>query len=123
MASYIVQIPQDSLSKDRIAAVEEAVLLAHAQITGAPRYVTQVEVVEVDSGCFYFGGRLLECDRIFIHGVEVEDPEKNNKDSLVARITTDVAAAADYDPNSVFVTISEIPSEGMRVSARDSQLT
>lgn len=118
MASYVVQIPQDSLSQDRKAAVEEAVRLAHAEITGTPRYVTQVEVVEVDSGCFYLGGRLLECDQIFVHGVEVEDPQRDTKESLVARITSDVATAADYDPASIFVTISEIPSDRMRVSAR-----
>ena len=118
MASYVVQIPQDSLSQDRKDAVEEAIKTAHAEITKAPAYVTQVEIVEVDSGCFYLGGRLLECDRIFIHGVEVEDPQRDDKERLMARITADVAAAADYEPDAVFVTIAEIPAEGMRVSAK-----
>jgi hypothetical protein len=43
MASYVIQIPQDSITDARKAAVEEAVRLAHAEITGTPRHVTKVE--------------------------------------------------------------------------------
>jgi phenylpyruvate tautomerase PptA (4-oxalocrotonate tautomerase family) len=118
MASYVIRIAQDSITDARKAAVEEAVRLEHAEITGAPRHVTRVEIVEVDSGCFYLHGRLLECDHIFVHGVTVEDPQRDTREDLAARITSDVAAAADYEPESVIVSISEIPSDRMRVSAR-----
>jgi phenylpyruvate tautomerase PptA (4-oxalocrotonate tautomerase family) len=60
----------------------------------------------------------LECDHIFVHGVTVEDPQRDTREALAARITSDVAAAADYEPKSVIVTLSEIPSDKMRVSAR-----
>src|ERR1700760_4283419 len=95
MASYVVQIPQDSLSQDRKAAVEEAIRLSHAEITGTPHDVTQVEIVEVDSGFFYLHGRLLECDHIFVHGVTVQDPQRDTREALVARIASDVATAAE----------------------------
>ena len=120
MASYVIQIPQDSITDARKTAVEEAVRLAHAEITGTPRHVTKVEIVEVDSGCFYLHGRLLECDHIFVHGVTVEDPRRDTWEALEARIKSDVATAADYAPESVIVTLSEIPSDQMRVSARTS---
>jgi phenylpyruvate tautomerase PptA (4-oxalocrotonate tautomerase family) len=53
-----------------------------------------------------------------VHGVTVEDPQRDTREALAARITSDFAAAADYEPESVIVTLSEIPSDKMRVSAR-----
>jgi phenylpyruvate tautomerase PptA (4-oxalocrotonate tautomerase family) len=53
-----------------------------------------------------------------VHGVTVEDPQRNRREALAARITSDVATAADYEPESIIVTLSEISSDQMRVSAR-----
>jgi phenylpyruvate tautomerase PptA (4-oxalocrotonate tautomerase family) len=109
MARYLVQVPRESLSEERKAAVAKSIVAAHRDITGDDPESIQVAITEIDAGCFFAGGRLIECDHIFVHGHVPEGPGfADRKKSLSARLSADVTAAADFDPDSTWVTISEL---------------
>lgn len=68
MARYLIQVPRDVLSEGRKAEIAKSVVAAHHEITGDDADSVQVAISEIDAGCFFAGGRLMECDHIFVHG-------------------------------------------------------
>lgn len=108
MARYVIQVPRDALSDDRKAHIAFAVTEAHTEIAGGDDADVHIAITEIDAGCFFAGGRLLECDHIFLHGF-VPDLAAlgDRKDALSARLAADVTKAADFDPDSTWVTISQ----------------
>ena len=62
MARYLVQVPRDVLAESRKAEVAKAIVAAHHKITGDDPDAVQVAVTEIDAGCFFAGGRLIECE-------------------------------------------------------------
>lgn len=109
MARYLVQVPQDSLSEDRKAGVEKSIVAAHHDVAGKDPSSVQVAITEIDAGCFFADGRLIECDRIFVHGYTPNAASLGDrKDRLISMLSTDVTKAADFEPDSTWVTISEL---------------
>jgi phenylpyruvate tautomerase PptA (4-oxalocrotonate tautomerase family) len=106
MARYLVQVPRDVLAESRKAEVAKAIVAAHHEITGDDPESVQVAVTEIDAGCFFAGGRLIECDHVFVHGVAGATAER--KQALIARLSDDVTKAADFDLDSTWATISEL---------------
>jgi phenylpyruvate tautomerase PptA (4-oxalocrotonate tautomerase family) len=108
VARYLIQIPCDSLSDERKAGVAAAVTRAHAEIAGDDAGCVAIAITEIDAGCFFMGGSLIECDRIFVHGY-VADPVVlgERRRALVDRLSADVTEAAGFDPDSTWVTISQ----------------
>jgi len=72
MARYLVQVPQDSLSEDRKAGVEKSIVAAHHDVAGKDPSSVQVAITEIDAGCFFAGGGLIECDHIFRSWIHAE---------------------------------------------------
>ena len=107
MARYLVQVPRDVLAESRKAEVAKAIVAAHHEITGDDPDSVQVAVTEIDAGCFFAGGRLIECDHVFVHGY-VAGATTERKQALIARLSDDVTKAADFDLDSTWATISEI---------------
>ena len=114
MATYAIQIPQDRLSDERKSALPGAVRDAHSQVTGAPPDLTQVTVTEISSACFWLHGRPLECDQIFVHGFVAGEAGHPLGPTLRSEVASAVASAAHLEPESVLVTISEIPADKMK---------
>ena len=108
MARYLIQLPRDALSDERKAQVARAVTAAHRDVTGDDPADVEIAITEIDAGCFFAGGRLIECDHIFLHGY-VADPVAlgERKDDLSHRLSGDVSRAAGFDPDSTWVTISQ----------------
>jgi phenylpyruvate tautomerase PptA (4-oxalocrotonate tautomerase family) len=67
VSRYLVQVPRDSLSESRKAAIADAIASAHRAIPGANAHTLQIAITEIDAGCFFSDGRLIECDHIFVH--------------------------------------------------------
>ena len=78
MATYTIQIPGGQISKDGKSALPEAVKDAHANVTGAPRNLTQVTVLEIASACFWLHGTPLQCHEIFVHGFVACDTKQSS---------------------------------------------
>ncbi|MDQ8727552.1 hypothetical protein [Bradyrhizobium sp. LHD-71] len=114
MATYTIQIPGGQLSDKRKAALPEAVKDAHANTTGTPRDLTQATVLEISSACFWLHGTPLECHQIFVHGFVAGDAGFSYEPALRDAVASAVAGAADFDPGSVVVTISEVPVDKMK---------
>jgi phenylpyruvate tautomerase PptA (4-oxalocrotonate tautomerase family) len=111
MARYLVQIPRDSLSEASKSAVARVIGEVHAEIMQASAGATQIVITEIDAGCFFSGGSLIECDHIFVHGyLPDEDRTRRLKQTLSARLATDVTRAANFEPDSTWVSISEVPA-------------
>jgi phenylpyruvate tautomerase PptA (4-oxalocrotonate tautomerase family) len=107
MARYLIHIPRDSLSDDRKARVAAAVTKAHSEITCEDADQVAVAITEIDAGCFFMGGSLIECDRIFVHGYVADQvASSDRRRALIDRLSADVTEAADFDPDSTWVTIS-----------------
>jgi phenylpyruvate tautomerase PptA (4-oxalocrotonate tautomerase family) len=111
MARYLVQIPRDSLSEASKAAIARTICAVHAEILQASPDAVQIAITEIDAGCFFAGGSLIECDHIFVHGYLPDgDQTRNLKGALSARLATDITHAADFEPDSTWVSITEIPT-------------
>jgi phenylpyruvate tautomerase PptA (4-oxalocrotonate tautomerase family) len=108
MARYLIQIPTDSLSDERKAGVASAVTDIHAEVVGEDSSSVAVAITEIDAGCFFMGGSLIECDRIFVHGyVSGAAATGGRRRALIDRLSSKVTEAAGFDPDSTWVTISE----------------
>jgi phenylpyruvate tautomerase PptA (4-oxalocrotonate tautomerase family) len=107
VARYLVQVPRDVLSEDRKADIAKAIIAGHHQVTGDEVNSVRVAIIEIDAGCFFAGGRLIECDRIFVHGY-AQDSVGDRKAALISKLSADVTKAADFDPDSTWVTISPL---------------
>jgi phenylpyruvate tautomerase PptA (4-oxalocrotonate tautomerase family) len=121
MATYTIQIPGGQLSDERKAALPEAIKGAHAKTTGAPRDLTQATVIEISSACFWLHGTPLECHQIFVHGFVAGDAGHSCEPALRDAVASAVASAADFEPGSVVVTISEVPADKMKPAGSPSQ--
>src|ERR1700742_5031295 len=101
MARYLVQVPRGSLSEDRKRDLAYAITTADEEIAGSKRASTEVAITEIDAGCFFMGGSLIECDRIFVHGyLSGLGNLGDQKDALRARLAADVSKAAGFDLDS-----------------------
>jgi phenylpyruvate tautomerase PptA (4-oxalocrotonate tautomerase family) len=108
MARYLVQIPKDSLSETRKAEIAKTISEVHSAVMNSGADTIQIAITEIDAGCFFAGGRLIECDHIFVHGF-LPDGERTRelKSSLSARLATDVTRIANFEPDSTWVSITE----------------
>lgn len=114
MATYTIQIPGGRLSETRKTALLEAIKDAHANTTGAPRELTQVNVIEISSACFWLHGTPLECHQIFVHGFVAGDAEHSYGPALRDAAASAVAGASDFELDNIAVTISEVPADRMK---------
>ncbi len=110
MARYLVQIPRDSLSEASKAAIARAIDRVHAEVMQADSDAVQIVITEIDAGCFFASGSLIECDHIFVHGyLPDDDRTRRLKIMLSARLAAEVTRAADFEPDSTWVSLTEIP--------------
>jgi phenylpyruvate tautomerase PptA (4-oxalocrotonate tautomerase family) len=107
MARYVIQVPRDALSDERKAKIADAVTSAHRKVTGDDPESVQVAITEIDAGCFFAGGSLIECNHIFVHGY-VAGATAERRKALIARLSPDVTTSADFEPDSTWTTISEL---------------
>lgn len=113
MPSYIVTCEEGRLTDAQKRRIAEAITRAHGDQTGAPHYFARLTFSDVKSGNAFLGGMPLDGDQIFVHGTIREGRPTEMKDALAARLTADVASAADMMPNCVWVYLSELPPNQM----------
>jgi phenylpyruvate tautomerase PptA (4-oxalocrotonate tautomerase family) len=114
MATYTVQIPGGQISKEGKSALPEAVKDAHANVTGAPRNLTQVTVLEIASACFWLHGTPLQCHEIFVHGfVTGERGDSSSTTRLRDALARAVSGAVNSELQSVVVSITEVSPDKM----------
>lgn len=114
MATYTVQVPGGQVSKKVKTAISEAVKDAHARVTGAPRNLTQVTVLEIASACFWLHGTPLACHQIFVHGFVAADEEQSSRTTGLRDVLAHaVSHAVNSELQSVVVSISEVSLDKM----------
>lgn len=110
MTRYLIQIPRDSLSEASKAAIARTISEVHTEIVLTNPDAVQIAITEIDAGCFFAGGSLLECDHIFVHGyLPDDDRTRQLKSALSTRLAADVTRAADFEPDSTWVFITLVP--------------
>jgi phenylpyruvate tautomerase PptA (4-oxalocrotonate tautomerase family) len=113
MPSYSVTIRNGDLDDEQKAAIARAITRAHGGVTGTPSYMAQVVFNEIEPHCYFLGGERLKERQIFVHGFTRLGRTRQTKDELIARLTSEVAAAAGSGGGSVWVYISEMPARQM----------
>ena len=113
MPSYIVTSKSGRLTGSQKSQVAEAITRAHGDATGAPYYFARVTFSDVKASDYFLGGTRLDTDQIFVHGTIREGRPTDMKNTLTARLTTDVALACQMNPNCVWVYLSELPPSQM----------
>jgi phenylpyruvate tautomerase PptA (4-oxalocrotonate tautomerase family) len=113
MPSYIVTCVEGRLNASEKSKIAEAVTRAHGDSTGAPYYFAQVTFNEIKPGNYFLGGTQLNGDQIFVHGTIRDGRPTEMKDKLMARLTSDIAAASQMKLNCVWVYLSELPPNQM----------
>jgi phenylpyruvate tautomerase PptA (4-oxalocrotonate tautomerase family) len=114
MATYTEQIPGGQISKEAKSALPEAVKDAHTNVTGAPRNLTQVTVLEIASACFWLHGTPLQCHEIFVHGfVAGERGDPSTTTRLRDALAHAVSGAVNSEIQSVVVSITEVSPDKM----------
>lgn len=109
MARYLVQIPRDSLSQATKSAIARAISNVHEEVMRTGSGTVQIAITEIDAGCFFAGSSLIECNHVLVHGYLPEgDRTRSFKQALFARLAVDVTSAAGFDPDSTWVSITEI---------------
>ncbi len=112
MPKYAVTIPQNLATKSAKDDIAASILRIHQEVVGSSSENVQVVIGDVEPGCFYQHGRLMECDHIFIHGFILQDRKHDTKSILTERLSIDIARRADIDHDSVWIYFSEMsPSE------------
>jgi phenylpyruvate tautomerase PptA (4-oxalocrotonate tautomerase family) len=112
MPKYAVTVPLDLVSKSGKDDISASILRIHQEVVGDSLENVQVIIGDVEPGCFYQHGRLLECDHIFIHGFIRQDRSRDTKNVLTERLGADIASRAGIDQDSVWIYFSEMsPSE------------
>jgi phenylpyruvate tautomerase PptA (4-oxalocrotonate tautomerase family) len=107
MAKYTITIPQNLVTKAVKDDIATSILRIHRETAGGLEDVPVI-IGDVEPGCFYQHGRLLECDHIFIHGFIIKDRNRDTKDILTERLSADIAGRAGIDPDSVWIYFSEM---------------
>ena len=113
MPTYTCTAARRLLNAGRKSAIAAAVTKAHAEITGAPVYFAQVIFQEVTEGDHFIGGRPLGHDHIFVHGSIRGGRSAVDREALMKRLVSDVAAAAETETFAVWVYLLELPPAAM----------
>jgi phenylpyruvate tautomerase PptA (4-oxalocrotonate tautomerase family) len=112
MPKYAVTIPQNLVSKSVKDGIATSILRIHQEVVGSSSENVQVVIGDIEPGCFYQHGRLLECEHIFIHGFILQDRNRDTKNILTERLSIDIAQRAEIDRDSVWIYFSEMtPNE------------
>ena len=78
-------------------------------------------MLEISSACFWLHGTPLECHQIFVHGFVAADAGHSCGSALLDAVASAVASAADFEPGSVVVTISQVPADKMKPAGSPNQ--
>jgi phenylpyruvate tautomerase PptA (4-oxalocrotonate tautomerase family) len=113
MPSYSVTIRTGDLDDEQKAAIARAITRVHGEVTGTPFYMAQVVFNDIEPHCYFLGGERLEERQIFVYGFTRLGRTRRTKDELIARLASEVAAAAGSGGGSVWVYISEMPARHM----------
>ena len=113
MPTYTCTAATGMLDAERKSAIARAVTLAHCEITGAPTHFAQVVFQHVASGDHFIGGVPLAHDHLFIYGRIRAGRSAEVRESLIRRLTVDVATAAGVDTFAVWVYLLELSPAAM----------
>ncbi|ALC04547.1 4-oxalocrotonate tautomerase [Corynebacterium deserti GIMN1.010] len=103
-----IQISRES--KHRIA---EAITDAHHELAKAPKYLVQVLFNEVEPDSHFIGGHPAPDNQIWVHATIRAGRTKEQKDSLLLRLTEEIALILGIPKEVVWVYINEIPGGNM----------
>ena len=113
MPTYTCTARAGLLDDRQRSAIARAVPRAHAEVTGAPTYFAQVLFEQVAEGNHFIGGVPLAHDHVFLHGRIRAGRSSELRETLIRRLTTDVAAAAGLEPFAIWVYLLELPAAAM----------
>ncbi len=113
MPTYTCTAVRGWLRSDQKSRIAAAVTRAHADVTGAPASFAQVIFQDVAPGDHFIGGVPLAHDHVFVYGRIRAGRSATTLNTLIERLTEDVATAAAVPVFSVWVYLLELAPERM----------
>lgn len=113
MPTYLVTTCVRSLSPDAKARIAKEITRVHQEVTGAQKFFAEVIFRDVPREDFFMGGKPLQHDTIYVHGHIRSGRTEAQKQSLISKMVTVVAAEADVPTRCIWIYINEIPPSNM----------
>jgi phenylpyruvate tautomerase PptA (4-oxalocrotonate tautomerase family) len=108
MPTYVFTTSKNRLTSEQKKSVVEIVTNAHAEATGAPRFVVQVIFNEIDAEQHYINGIPVSRDQVWVRAdIRAGRTEAQTQD-IINRITTFGSAATGIDATYFWVYICDI---------------
>jgi phenylpyruvate tautomerase PptA (4-oxalocrotonate tautomerase family) len=108
MPTYVVRSTLPNLSPPIKQNIAQAITTAHADITGANTFFSQVVFDHAPGEDWFIGGVPLQGENLFIHGHVRSGRTDEQKRTLVERLVRDVAEASGLPTQSIWIYLSEI---------------
>jgi phenylpyruvate tautomerase PptA (4-oxalocrotonate tautomerase family) len=113
MPTYTIHTISGRLTNADRAALSEAVVGAHSEVTGAPAVFAQVIFSEIPHGHWYVGGGNAPNEQVFLYGRIRAGRTAEQKAKLLAALTEAVASNLEVDPVRVWVYLLDVPAENL----------
>ena len=113
MPTYTCTVPSGRLSAEQKGAVAREITRVHNEVTGAQTFFAQVIVNEVPVGNYFIGGKPLKNDQVFVNGQIRAGRSAVDRARLLRELHRVIAAAANAEPSSVWVYLTDLPARDM----------
>ncbi|MEB0010672.1 tautomerase family protein [Glaciimonas sp. Gout2] len=112
MPTYQVYTSHHCLTVPVKASVARAITRAHSEVTGADNFFAQVMFTEKAAEDYYLGGRPLQANHLFVHGV-IRARSLELKKVLIEKLVSEIANAASLHQRYIWVYLSDLPPDMM----------
>lgn len=112
MPTYQVYTSHNCLTGPVKASVAQAITRAHSEVTGAGNFFAQVMFTEKAAEDYYLGGRALQANHLFVHGV-IRARSLELKKVLIEKLVTEIANAGSLHERYIWVYLSDLPPDMM----------
>ena len=110
MPTYACSTAAGRLTDSQRLEITESVTSAHAEETGAPRYLVQVVFYEVQPGSHYVGGKLASLGQIWVRGDIRSGRTDVVKRKMIERLLQEIAKIAGVAEEEVWVYLCDVPA-------------
>lgn len=109
MPTYVCWSETGTVSQQDRPDVAAALTEIHHEVAVGPRYFVQVLFAEVSPGSFFLAGRNAPPGHVWVRADIRTGRTEDQKREMLRRITTEVGAILEIEPEHVWVYITDIP--------------
>ncbi len=112
MPTYYCQVPNDKLDDEQKLAMARSITLRHSEATGAPPYFVQVVIDDETHKARFIGGEPAGA-HIWIRADVRAGRSKEQLQSLMVNIKTDVAAITGVSGDDIWINLNNLEPDNM----------